>query len=381
MRLLNSFLPAVCIVFIGATSALAQNPDERRTEEQYETYHKHYDRHHGHNHAYPDRGAIFRDAPRGAILVNYAGVSYRFADGVWFEPRGPAFIVVNPPIGLVVSTLPAFATRIDRGNESYLYTNDIYYRSRPDLGGYEVVNDPEDGPVPAAASTPTAPAAAPVSNPPVPDSTSPAAPLSATLTAASAGSALPITAAQVTAPAALPIPVAQPAPAALPMPAVQPVPAAPPTPASQPVTAAQAIAPAALPIPVAQPAPAALPTPAPQPVLAAQIAPPPSSVAAIPAPVAVPAAFPATAAALPATSSQAQSPAASRGTRVITYPKNGQTPEVQARDHYECYRFAVAQTGFDPMRSTGAAAANSAEQADYERAQAACFEGRGYTIR
>src|SRR5579859_3267798 len=142
MRLLNSFLPAVCIVFIGATSALAQNPDERRTEEQYETYHKHYDRHHGHNHAYPDRGAIFRDAPRGAILVNYAGVSYRFADGVWYEPRGPAFIVVAPPIGLLVPALPGFATPVVSGGENYLYANDVYYRARPEIGGYEVVNEP-----------------------------------------------------------------------------------------------------------------------------------------------------------------------------------------------------------------------------------------------
>ena len=361
MRLLTSFLAAVCIGTICATSTLAQNLDERRTEEPYATYHKHYDRHHGHNHAYPDRGAIFRDAPRGAILINYAGVSYRFADGVWFEPRGPAFIVVTPPIGLVVSTLPAFATHVDRGSESYLYTNDIYYRSRPDLGGYEVVNDPEDGPVPAGGSiAATAPAALPASNPTIPDAPSPAVPVTATLTPASAGNALPITAAQVTAPTALPVPTILPTPVAQPLPTAQPMPTA-------------------LPTPVAQPVPTAVPMPVVQPVTAAQIVPPPASVPTIPTPVAAPLAVPV---ALPAASSQASSPATSRVTRVITYPKNEQTPEVQARDHYECYRFAVAQTGFDPMRSNGAAtAANSAAQADYERAQAACFEGRGYTIR
>jgi hypothetical protein len=62
------------------------------------------------------------------------------------------------------------------------------------------------------------------------------------------------------------------------------------------------------------------------------------------------------------------------------YPKNGQTSDQQARDRYDCYRFAVAQSGFDPMRGTGAASAGE-QQSDYERAQSACFEARGYASR
>jgi hypothetical protein len=34
--------------------------------------------------------------------------------------------------------------------------------------------------------------------------------------------------------------------------------------------------------------------------------------------------------------------------RLYYYPKAGQTPEQQSRDHYECYNWAVQQTGFDP---------------------------------
>ena len=33
------------------------------------------------------------------------------------------------------------------------------------------------------------------------------------------------------------------------------------------------------------------------------------------------------------------------------YPKLGQTNEQQSRDHYECYNWAVKQTGFDPGQS------------------------------
>ncbi|HOG17658.1 MAG: hypothetical protein A4E73_03971 [Syntrophaceae bacterium PtaU1.Bin231] len=38
-------------------------------------------------------------------------------------------------------------------------------------------------------------------------------------------------------------------------------------------------------------------------------------------------------------------------TQVYFYPKSGQTPEQQSRDHYDCYNWAVKQTGFDPGQS------------------------------
>ena len=37
--------------------------------------------------------------------------------------------------------------------------------------------------------------------------------------------------------------------------------------------------------------------------------------------------------------------------QVYFYPKAGQTNEQQSRDHYDCYNWAVQQTGFDPAQS------------------------------
>jgi hypothetical protein len=197
-----------------------------------DAYHSHRDAKNGHEHVYPDRGAIVQQVPQGATVVNYAGLAYRFSDGVWYEPRGPAFMVVEPPIGLVVPNLPPFATTVASEGANYVYANDTYYRARPELGGYQVVNDPTVG---------TSHGAAPQLQPSEP----------------------PI------------------------------------------------------------------------------------------------------------------------GSSMTVYPRNGQTAEEQSRDHYECYRFAVAQTGYDPMRANGGdAPAKIAElQTGYDRAQSACFEGRGYTIR
>jgi outer membrane lipoprotein SlyB len=38
-------------------------------------------------------------------------------------------------------------------------------------------------------------------------------------------------------------------------------------------------------------------------------------------------------------------------TQVYFYPKQGQSTEQQSRDHYDCYNWAVQQTGFDPGQS------------------------------
>jgi hypothetical protein len=39
-------------------------------------------------------------------------------------------------------------------------------------------------------------------------------------------------------------------------------------------------------------------------------------------------------------------------TQVYFYPQQGQTTEQQSRDHYECYNWAMEQTGFDPSQSS-----------------------------
>lgn len=39
-------------------------------------------------------------------------------------------------------------------------------------------------------------------------------------------------------------------------------------------------------------------------------------------------------------------------TQVYFYPLAGQTTEQQSRDHYECYNWAMQQTGFDPSQSS-----------------------------
>ena len=39
-------------------------------------------------------------------------------------------------------------------------------------------------------------------------------------------------------------------------------------------------------------------------------------------------------------------------TQIYFYPNRNQSTEMQSRDHYECYNWAVDQTGFDPSASS-----------------------------
>jgi len=68
---------------------------------------------------------------------------------------------------------------------------------------------------------------------------------------------------------------------------------------------------------------------------------------------------------------------------VYVYPKNGQSESQQSTDRYECHAWAVQQSGFDPTRPGGGVAESDidARRADYRRAEGACLEGRGYSVK
>jgi hypothetical protein len=62
---------------------------------------------------------------------------------------------------------------------------------------------------------------------------------------------------------------------------------------------------------------------------------------------------------------------------IFVYPNQGQSDEQRDRDRYECYLWASEQTDYDP----GAGDPDIEKAKDYRRAQSACLEGRGYTVK
>ena len=178
-----------------------------------------FDGAHGHNHYYPRPGWAVRAPPPRSNVTFWGGVRYNYFDGVWYTGAPHGYVVVRPPIGIVITDRPALASLLVIGGLSYLYSNGVYYREQAGVG-YEVVPPPVEGAV-------------------------------------------------ATAPA-----------------------------------------------------------------------------------------------------------------KTYVYPRQAQSADQQATDDYECHKWAVTQTGFDP---TGAALGDGggppARRSDYERARGACLEGRGYTVR
>jgi hypothetical protein len=69
--------------------------------------------------------------------------------------------------------------------------------------------------------------------------------------------------------------------------------------------------------------------------------------------------------------------------QLFVYPREGQDEAQMATDRYECHRWAVEQTDFDPVQPARELLAEELEarRADYQRATKACLEARGYSVR
>jgi hypothetical protein len=75
----------------------------------------------------------------------------------------------------------------------------------------------------------------------------------------------------------------------------------------------------------------------------------------------------------------AKQPVGQAPSELMVYPKNGQSEYQQAKDRYECYRWAVSQLGYDP--TTAGEETAPRDLTDYNRAQTACLTARGYSVK
>lgn len=71
------------------------------------------------------------------------------------------------------------------------------------------------------------------------------------------------------------------------------------------------------------------------------------------------------------------------GEKMFIYPRNGQSEEQQAKDRYECHKWAFEKTNYDPTKFPSKIPADQImnARADYQRAMAACLDSRGYTAK
>jgi hypothetical protein len=137
---------------------------ERGRFEPYHTPHMYFDNRYSHGHYYPAFGYSVSVLPPGYLSLSFGPRHLYFHGGVWFEPRGPGFVVVRPPFGVVVPILPPAYSTVYYGGVPYYYADDIYYTAGP--GGYVVTNPPPNVEYTEAQPAPSGPAPQQYSPPP-----------------------------------------------------------------------------------------------------------------------------------------------------------------------------------------------------------------------
>ena len=141
--------------------------ERRDARDFYRSPHMVYDNRYHHGRYYPAPGYSMSVLPPGNIGIRFGRGRFFFHGGVWYRPGPAGFVVVRPPIGIVIPVLPFGYSTLWLGSVPYYYANDVYYTAGP--GGYLVVEPPatamvEQPPVaemPAPATSPSAPPQAP----------------------------------------------------------------------------------------------------------------------------------------------------------------------------------------------------------------------------
>jgi len=78
--------------------------------------------------------------PRYYRPLHYCGVNYFWSRGIYYRRAPSGYVIIAPPLGIVVPTLPVGYVTLTVSGSSYFYYQDVYYQSI--ATGYEVVEKP-----------------------------------------------------------------------------------------------------------------------------------------------------------------------------------------------------------------------------------------------
>src|ERR1700690_1778007 len=83
------------------------------------------DARYNHGRYYPPVGSIRPSLPEGYRPYYRGGSPFYFSGGIWYAPRGPGFVGVGPPPGLVISVLPPYYSTVWFGGIPYYYADNV----------------------------------------------------------------------------------------------------------------------------------------------------------------------------------------------------------------------------------------------------------------
>jgi hypothetical protein len=124
-------------LFFILINSLTVSAQWNRHYGRYSARYYHYDR-------YPARTSvsIIARLPLGAVSVMFGNRYYHYHNGVYYRPYDHGYIIVQPPIGIIVPDLPFGCTRVIIGSNPYYRYENVFYA--PYGNRYKVVEEPKE---------------------------------------------------------------------------------------------------------------------------------------------------------------------------------------------------------------------------------------------
>jgi hypothetical protein len=89
-------------------------------------------------------GHVIDRVPGSYSRVPYRGLDYFYSDGYWYRPQGPRYVVVTPPYGVRVRSLPAYSQEVWIGSALFFVAAGTYYTYQNDTQDYVVAYPPQN---------------------------------------------------------------------------------------------------------------------------------------------------------------------------------------------------------------------------------------------
>ncbi|MEM7486035.1 MAG: DUF6515 family protein [Bacteroidota bacterium] len=70
---------------------------------------------------------VVRTIPARAVVMNYGGLRYHYFGGLFYRYLNGSYIVVNPPVGITVESLPEGYKQVVVGTDIYFYSSGNFY--------------------------------------------------------------------------------------------------------------------------------------------------------------------------------------------------------------------------------------------------------------
>ncbi|HEX8596332.1 MAG TPA: DUF6515 family protein [Pseudomonas sp.] len=88
-------------------------------------------------------GHVIDRVPQDFSRVPYRGQDYFYSSGYWYRPDGPRYVVVTPPYGARVRSLPSYSQEIVIGSSLFFLAAGTYYMYQNDTQEYIVTTPPQ----------------------------------------------------------------------------------------------------------------------------------------------------------------------------------------------------------------------------------------------